>query len=41
MKYNSTNESKDMTLLEIRFIQYSKIILALVGIVLFGMYLMK
>jgi hypothetical protein len=41
MKYNSTNESSDMTLIEIRFIQYSKIMLALIGIVLFGIYLMK
>jgi hypothetical protein len=41
MKYNSTNESKEMSLIEIRIIQYSKITLGIIGAILFTIYLMK
>lgn len=39
MKYNSTKESGEMSLLEARFIQYSKLILALLGIIVFSYWI--
>ena len=39
MGYKTTKDAEEMSLLEARFIQYSKIILAIVGIMLFSYFI--